>query len=517
MKSTGLAFLAAWLLMAPAGVLADGCFIPPTAFAKVEIPDQRALIHYANGAETLVIDTSFKGEGTNFAWIVPVPSQPKVEAATTGLFPTLQAIFQPEIIHNVDSYYKFAIVIGAFVFSLVFTKRRGGSIITTIGSWFMLLVLAGMLLPALGSVGVSIGTPGNVAVLERKTVGVYETATLASRNGGALLDWLNKNGFAIPTNLTPGIRAYAGEGWDFVASKVRLDAPASEVVKAHPLSFTFKTDHPVYPLRLTAVGNESCRIDLYVFGQEEAAVPNFTVERCVLPQYPQTDERFYRDYDLTRIRHPLLRSLAARSTVATKLTAELSNAQMQKDGYISWIPYEEKRLRFYSCHGAAVLASNISVSLLVMGLLGWYCARAGIGSVAQNVCRISRFAIITGILCWVPIYMALPKVPVNVARLPSLRVRYLHHAVASELQDMMGSNPSPDLAWLRQQLQAGSPLRKASDPINETNLFSGLPWRDEDSPGNCTVRQGTNGFEYVWYDIDGAEQVIPLTNAVQQK
>jgi len=113
--------------------------------------------------------------------------------------------------------------------------------------------------------------------------------------------------------------------------------------------------------------------------------------------------------------------------------------------------------------------------------------------------------------------MALPKVPVNVARLPSLRMMLLHKAVASELGHQASNSPSLDLEWLRQQLQHGSPVRKALDPFNETNLFSGQQWRDEDSPGNCTVRQGTNGFEYVWYDIDGAEQVIPLSNAVQQK
>ena len=60
----------AWVLLAPFCALGDGGFIPSTAFAKAQIPDQRALIHFANGTETLVIDTAFKGEGTNFAWIV---------------------------------------------------------------------------------------------------------------------------------------------------------------------------------------------------------------------------------------------------------------------------------------------------------------------------------------------------------------------------------------------------------------------------------------------------------------
>ena len=60
-----------WFLIVPSGAYGDGCILP-TAIAKVQIPDQRALIHFDNGLETLVIDTSFKGDGTNFAWIVPV-------------------------------------------------------------------------------------------------------------------------------------------------------------------------------------------------------------------------------------------------------------------------------------------------------------------------------------------------------------------------------------------------------------------------------------------------------------
>lgn len=76
-------------LCVPITMLADGKFFPPTALpANVTIPDQRALIHFTNGIERLVIETRFVGEGTNFAWVVPLPSQPVIEAATTGLFPT---------------------------------------------------------------------------------------------------------------------------------------------------------------------------------------------------------------------------------------------------------------------------------------------------------------------------------------------------------------------------------------------------------------------------------------------
>lgn len=146
-----LAFCVVWCLIAPPGAYGDGGFIPPTAFAKVQIPDQRALIHFDQGTETLVIDTSFKGEGTNFAWIIPVPSAPKVEAVTAGLFPALQTIFQPQIIHNVIPLYWLAIGIGVFLFSIFRKARRGEPVLGLLLGWFVAILLSSMLLSTLGT------------------------------------------------------------------------------------------------------------------------------------------------------------------------------------------------------------------------------------------------------------------------------------------------------------------------------------------------------------------------------
>jgi hypothetical protein len=135
----------------------------------------------------------------------------------------------------------------------------------------ILLIMSSMLLPALGTGTAS--ASGEVTVVERKRVGIYDTATLSSRDGEALFDWLRQNGFVTPTNFIPAIRAYAQEGWYFVASKIGLDASLPNGANAHPLTLTFKTDRPVYPLRLTGINNDSCRIDLYVFGPGQAEIP----------------------------------------------------------------------------------------------------------------------------------------------------------------------------------------------------------------------------------------------------
>src|SRR5687767_1469324 len=76
--------------------LADGKVFAPRA--NVLMPDQSALIHYADGVEYLAIETRFVGEGQDFAWIVPLPSVPEIEQITPGLFPTLRVQLAPRVL-----------------------------------------------------------------------------------------------------------------------------------------------------------------------------------------------------------------------------------------------------------------------------------------------------------------------------------------------------------------------------------------------------------------------------------
>jgi hypothetical protein len=520
MKSMALGMCLVWLVLFPVCALGDGGFIPSTAFQKVEIPDQRALIHFADGKEMLVIDTAFKGSGTNFAWIIPVPSVPTVEPATTGLFSTLQIIFQPRIVHDVTGYYKFAIFLGILVAYVLWKGRRGESPFGMLIIVALFAILSSLLLPALGTTASLSGD--EVSVLNRKTVGIYETATLSSRDGQAVFDWLNQNGFVAPTNFIPAIRAYAQKGWYFVASKIRLDASLPEAAKPHPLALTFKTERPVYPLRLTGINNDSCRIELYVFGPGRAQIPHFKVERCANPSYPRGEgQPAVKRLEGIRIRHPLLRKLVDGSPVATKLVGQLSSQQMQEDAYITWTQFREKRLTRYSEHGAAVIAANVAVPVLMIGLLGLLCgywAGEKEPALETQAWRVSGAIIVAALACWVAINLCLPKVTVVVSRHPGMWMNVLHkYIIPDELAHFqtnetarIGGNFKPDAAWVRQQLAETSEWRRKLESRDQTNLFSGQLWREEDSPGNYTVRETTNGVEYVWYDLEGGENIVPL-------
>src|SRR6185436_18744733 len=77
---------------------ADGVVLPGVAVVKpVRTPDQRALVRFDGKTETLVIETTLQGEGRDFAWILPLPAVPTIEASTTGLFPTLVVMCAPEL------------------------------------------------------------------------------------------------------------------------------------------------------------------------------------------------------------------------------------------------------------------------------------------------------------------------------------------------------------------------------------------------------------------------------------
>lgn len=320
---------------AVAGARGDGFVVPGAgvAYAKMKIPDQRALIQFADGNETLVIDTAFKGDGTNFAWVVPLPSKPEVEPTTEGLFTTLQFLFQPVVYHEIPLVPFLILFIGIFLVFTVRQVRRSVGVVKALAEGILLMFgivfLAGLLLGAGGPAETAPLPDKGVCVVERKQAGIYDTAVLRSADGSALLEWLNRNGFATPTNHLAVIQSYARQGWYFVASRVRVDAPLTDAAQPQPLAFTFKTERAVYPLRLTGINNPHCKIDLYVFGSQRATATNFIVERSEKPVYTESvsqDDYNSKKTEALVIGHPLLKQFAANSLVATKLSGDPTSA-----------------------------------------------------------------------------------------------------------------------------------------------------------------------------------------------
>ena len=541
-KAVAPAFLLLVLTsISPQGALADGMVIPMRAYAIPTIPDQQALIHFDGKVETLVIETSFSGQGTNFAWIVPLPAPPKIEPVSTGLFRTLQVIFQPEIVLSVRHYWP-ALPIAAMLVGLIALIRRESFFGLTIAA-IIFLLMAAIFPPSLSkarTAGLSGGASANVQVLSRENAGLFETVTIQAKDSSALLEWLNGNGFATPKEIEPAVADYVRRGWVFASAKLRCEPGENAIRSTHPLAFSFLTTAPVYPLRLTATGNTPCRVDLYVFGPRRASVPGFTVQRCEAPQYKMKPERYRLLPGALQVRHRELSRLVANAPVATKLSAVLSPAEMNRDAYLKWVYYRHSGSKAYTPGAALVLSANVA-ALLFLGLAAvWWALSNSRWARQFHPARWAYWLATASLTVGLVVY----AVGLTKTDMKSFRVRPLYYGLANsqafglavEIGDelnrtKMVSRPAVpgsfltalELERLRQSLFRDSqghliPKDHLDDCFK--NFFTGQPIRFEASPGNVILRPVTKSqgdrdhpgsgsplYELVWHDLDGAEAV----------
>lgn len=532
--------------------LGEGKVFPSTAFpADVKIPDQSALIIWSNGVERLVIETRFVGEGTNFAWVVPLPAVPEIEPATTGLFPTLRVCLQPSVLHRVPKFWALALfgcgliwLIGtvrkgndptmldlvgclaaaigfsamvssgpgllfgslvAFLIALLCVNRvRAGreSILTILVVFLLLAILASMMLPALGTAGrggTATTEPG-VNILERKVVGVFDTTVISAKDSKALLHWLSENGFAADKHSEPVIEQHIRDGWVFVATKVHRDSVNPGAVTPHPLSFTFKAAEPIYPLRLTATGSERLALELFIVGPKRAEIPNFKVAEC---QQLQTISGARPDAPkpMATISHDLFAKWAGDLPVITKLTAELSPADMARDAIISWSQFRGRHTQLYSEAGALITAANWSISpICILAMIVGLVAHRN-GGLSHKSFWVSAGAAGCVLLAGVMVFIALPKTQVRFERFAPQRSHVYLTALALTAEDQVPTNQPVTIQLVR------AALAKTKDQWRE-NLLQGGVVREEDSPGNYTLRETLTGVAVVGYNALGAAQEL---------
>ena len=216
----------------------------------------------------------------------------------------------------------------------------------------------------------------------------------------------------------------------FVAAKVRRELAAAATNLPQPLSFTFKTDRPVYPMRLTGANNQNgagdgaLQVALYVFGPGRAAAAHFKTERCVQPEYPALPADGYylgwdwRGFDHTRLYvvHPLLRQWVAGAPVATKLTATLSIQDMREDVWLDWQPFAEFHQRFHSPGDSRNMALNWAVLLFVPGLMLLWVVRFARDGQGFRFWKVLTVWLGVCLLFAVVVYACLSKIPVGLER-----------------------------------------------------------------------------------------------------
>jgi len=458
--------LALCVVFATRSALADGMVVPEVFFPKVEIPNQQAFIHAADGIERLVIETSFLGEGTNFAWVVPLPSAPEVKPVSEGFFINLRQAFQPRLMHQVHPYYAGILFFCGLAFLGWRAMRDEVSWVADLPLCLLLGVGAGFMgksmypgflggalalctrlfgrTPAIVALFLLIGTsfdavltfvpppdrwglintlggsdlgteearfPG-VTVISVQRAGVFDSTTIRGSNPSAVRQWLEGNGYQLPASAEPAIRYYVEHGWVFVASKVRCESAGSKQAALHPLLFTFAARSAVYPTRLTAMNDGACAIDLYVFGKARATASHFDAVRCDrLASNLVPDLRRGRPPGLV-VSEPEMLALIGGSTIGTKLSARLSPKQMASDVDIHSGVFWRKGATVFSYSGAVTIALNVALPLAAISWLLAGASRGGWKVTDKAIARWRRGLLAMAAGTGLAVYLILPKVEV---------------------------------------------------------------------------------------------------------
>ncbi|MCC6510443.1 MAG: DUF2330 domain-containing protein [Pirellulaceae bacterium] len=206
------------------------------AFARgddVKIADQNILIVWdpETKVEHFVREAGFKqhrsGEDTaqsdsnpasNFGFLVPSPTQPKIEAASAEVFTRLAEQIRPRIDHQ-DKWQVVPTALLAWPFLLLKEQRMMTSA------------------PAAGF----------VQLLEQTQVAGYDVAVLKADDATALSQWLESHGYDARPNLTEWAEPYVAKGWIITAFKY---SSQSDHVAADAVRMSFETDRPIFPYRV---------------------------------------------------------------------------------------------------------------------------------------------------------------------------------------------------------------------------------------------------------------------------
>ncbi len=397
----------------------DGKVFAPSAIVP-ETPDQRALVVWDADAstETMVIETSVRAAGDAFGWIVPVPAEPEVAAVSPGIFRTLEAVFLPRLSQGPPLNHPAIVITGVLatvlLLAAVFARSRRGWIRGVVYAGLCIFFLLLALLPTLGSPrGLSGGS--SVVVLSRASLGGQDVAVLRARSAGDLEAWLTEQGFDCPAEATSIFDAYIAEGWVFVASRVERssegaasEADQTQVQNTRPIAMRFKTDAPVYPMRLTAVGSRGLDLELFCFGPSTAQIDAMEIVRSGPTRFdePALARPVSSPTGKIEVVHQGLRALVGDAPWATHLRANLTPAQMRRDLPLSWGDALESGNVRHSGQSASHWALLIAIAFYLALALGMLAART-VGAPRSKLLPIGAigiFATIT-VLIFTPMTM----------------------------------------------------------------------------------------------------------------
>jgi hypothetical protein len=240
----------------------------------------------------------YRGKLSEFLWLVPTPSKPVVKRFKNALFEELHEFTAPPLKY----WFHADIEIRKYLNAMM---------------------------PGMGSMpggrGIGVGVKlSTVEVIKQERIGIYDTVILKATVAQDLQNWLNDNGYHISEKAIPVISDYLKRGWIFTAIRVNLQSAKTgwngqQEGLLEPLSFTFNSPSPVYPLKISSLNAGSSEILLYV-----------VAEKCVLSGILDTEVADHY-YNLVPSAESVVDEDFMMGGAMTKLRGKLESKDMTQD------------------------------------------------------------------------------------------------------------------------------------------------------------------------------------------
>jgi hypothetical protein len=208
------------------------------------------LVDEAAGEVEAHVQIFYEGPPDAFAWVVPVAAAPEVFLSSESLFDAIAIGLAPQV-------------------QLLQTTEG-----TCKGERNFSLGCAEYTLAARDASDFDTGTDGGgVNVVDQGQVGPYDHVVLQASDEGALITWLQDNGYAVPSNLTPLLAPYLVDGGHFVAIRLQKDRDTGDIA---PLGFRYRATDASIPIQLTALASApDLRLEVSVFAQHRAVPESY--------------------------------------------------------------------------------------------------------------------------------------------------------------------------------------------------------------------------------------------------
>ncbi|MFT6162825.1 MAG: hypothetical protein ACJATT_005027 [Myxococcota bacterium] len=196
------------------------------------------------GDTTVHVTVSYEGESDDFAWIVPVPTLPRLDVSSDALFTAISNATQPQFILERSQT------------GICNLPEFGGRDLEDSDTAFP-----------------TDADGGGVEVVAKAQVGPYDTLTLRAESSSELLTWLNEAGYDLPSNLEPVLAPYIASGQYFVALKLSAGNDTGDLA---PLAMTYPSTSASVPIQLTSIAaTPDMPIEVYVLGEARAVPDNY--------------------------------------------------------------------------------------------------------------------------------------------------------------------------------------------------------------------------------------------------